>query len=310
MNSNVKVIGLCGAAGVLLLSNGASADILYASTGNINDLGGGMVYRIDTEKQSVDFVSDTGMDKTGGLVFDHQGVLYVVANGSIGPPVLLTVDIDDGTPTVLGTVTGIQAVDALAFDADGGLWGGGYEAGIGSGVLVSIDLNSLAVVDFIVMDGTGNNYCAGLAFHDDGTLFGSRGNAAGHLEDLVTIDLATGVHTPIGGVEVITSDIAFGESGTLYGGSPDGSVFSIDPETGDKTFLFNALGIRISGLAAGPAAGCAADCDGNGELNILDFVCFQGLFQDGDDAADCNGDGVLNILDFVCFQGEFQAGCP
>jgi hypothetical protein len=25
---------------------------------------------------------------------------------------------------------------------------------------------------------------------------------------------------------------------------------------------------------------------------------------------DCNGDGVLNILDFVCFQGEFTSGCP
>jgi parallel beta-helix repeat protein len=55
---------------------------------------------------------------------------------------------------------------------------------------------------------------------------------------------------------------------------------------------------------------CAADCDGDGALNILDFVCFQGLFQAGDPAADCDGDGELNILDFVCFQGAFQAGCP
>ena len=55
--------------------------------------------------------------------------------------------------------------------------------------------------------------------------------------------------------------------------------------------------------------GCAPDCNGDGELNILDFVCFQGLFQKGDAAADCNGDGMLNILDFVCFQGLFQQGC-
>jgi hypothetical protein len=26
--------------------------------------------------------------------------------------------------------------------------------------------------------------------------------------------------------------------------------------------------------------------------------------------ADCNGDGVLNILDFVCFQNKFVSGCP
>jgi len=55
---------------------------------------------------------------------------------------------------------------------------------------------------------------------------------------------------------------------------------------------------------------CAADCNDDGALNILDFVCYQGLFQAGDPGADCNGDGVLNILDFVCYQGEFQAGCP
>jgi hypothetical protein len=54
---------------------------------------------------------------------------------------------------------------------------------------------------------------------------------------------------------------------------------------------------------------CPADCNGDGVLNILDFVCFQGVFQAGDPAADCNDDGLLNILDFVCFQGLFQAGC-
>jgi hypothetical protein len=59
-----------------------------------------------------------------------------------------------------------------------------------------------------------------------------------------------------------------------------------------------------------PAAPCIADCDENGQLNILDFVCYQFLFEQGDASADCNADGVLNILDFVCFQGEFQGGCP
>ena len=54
---------------------------------------------------------------------------------------------------------------------------------------------------------------------------------------------------------------------------------------------------------------CPADCDGNATLNVLDFVCYQQLFQSGDGAADCNADGMLNILDFVCFQGLFQAGC-
>jgi plastocyanin len=57
-------------------------------------------------------------------------------------------------------------------------------------------------------------------------------------------------------------------------------------------------------------AGCKADVNGDGVLNILDFVAFQGLFQQADPAADCNEDEVFNILDFVCYQGLFQAGCP
>jgi hypothetical protein len=56
--------------------------------------------------------------------------------------------------------------------------------------------------------------------------------------------------------------------------------------------------------------GCAADMNGDGVLNILDFVAFQQAFVSGDMAADCDGDGVLsNPLDFVCFKGAFGAGC-
>ena len=59
-----------------------------------------------------------------------------------------------------------------------------------------------------------------------------------------------------------------------------------------------------------PQDGCAADVNGDGELNILDFVAFQELFVAGDPGADCDANGALNILDFVCFQGVFNAGCP
>jgi hypothetical protein len=55
---------------------------------------------------------------------------------------------------------------------------------------------------------------------------------------------------------------------------------------------------------------CAADCDSNGMLNILDFLCFQGQWLKQTAQGDCDGDGVYNILDFVCFQVAFMAGCP
>lgn len=55
--------------------------------------------------------------------------------------------------------------------------------------------------------------------------------------------------------------------------------------------------------------GCAADFNGDGTLDILDFIAFQGAFVAGDPSADCDANGRLNVLDFVCFQSLFQAGC-
>ena len=51
------------------------------------------------------------------------------------------------------------------------------------------------------------------------------------------------------------------------------------------------------------------DCDGDGTLNVLDYLCFLNAFGAGDPSADCNCDGVLDIFDFLCFQNEFMSGC-
>ena len=66
-----------------------------------------------------------------------------------------------------------------------------------------------------------------------------------------------------------------------------------------------SLALALSAIAQT----CPPDCDADGELTILDFICFQNAFTSGDAYADCDGDGDLTILDFVCFQGEFVAGC-
>ena len=58
---------------------------------------------------------------------------------------------------------------------------------------------------------------------------------------------------------------------------------------------------------------CYADCDGNGSLDIFDFLCFQNAFVRGDPyACDCNitPTPVCDIFDFLCFQNAFVAGCP
>ena len=57
------------------------------------------------------------------------------------------------------------------------------------------------------------------------------------------------------------------------------------------------------------ACDCVPDFNGDGNLDILDFVAFQDAFVAGDPAADIDGDGSLSILDFVAFQNAFNAGC-
>ena len=56
--------------------------------------------------------------------------------------------------------------------------------------------------------------------------------------------------------------------------------------------------------------GCLADFNGDGVLNVLDFVAFQTAFVAHVPKADCDGNGQFQILDFVCYQIAFFTGCP
>jgi hypothetical protein len=89
-----------------------------------------------------------------------------------------------------------------------------------------------------------------------------------------------------GTVAVFGSSAVAGASGDDVNGPYSGSAYLFDAST------------------------CAADINGDGVLNILDFVCFQQQWQAMSPLGDCDDNEVFNILDFVCFQGEFVAGCP
>jgi hypothetical protein len=78
-------------------------------------------------------------------------------------------------------------------------------------------------------------------------------------------------------------------------------------EIATSTFIGFAT---LNGFQVRPAGGCAADCNGDGELSVLDFVCFQNEWVGQSAAGDCDGSGRFDILDFVCFQGLFVQGCP
>lgn len=54
---------------------------------------------------------------------------------------------------------------------------------------------------------------------------------------------------------------------------------------------------------------CVADFNGDGAIDVLDFVAFQLAWQAMDPRADCDSSGVFDMLDFVCFQQLVSAGC-
>ncbi len=85
-------------------------------------------------------------------------------------------------------------------------------------------------------------------------------------------------------------------------------------QLGDGELLFSTLitsGGAVPadfkpGVKVGGDDPCAADCNEDGVLNILDFVCFQTEWQNQTAAGDCDGNGVYKILDLVCYLGVFS----
>jgi hypothetical protein len=58
-----------------------------------------------------------------------------------------------------------------------------------------------------------------------------------------------------------------------------------------------------------PELPCYPDCDGNGILDINDFICFQTFYAISDPYADCDNNGILDINDFICYQTFYAIGC-
>jgi hypothetical protein len=99
---------------------------------------------------------------------------------------------------------------------------------------VIIDPSNAKILSSLTLMGSGNSFADGIAFAPTGVLYASRGNAVGRSEDIDVVDQNTGVMTPIGPMEAVISDIVFALDGTFYGSSPNGDLYSIDPDTALK----------------------------------------------------------------------------
>jgi hypothetical protein len=67
-----------------------------------------------------------------------------------------------------------------------------------------------------------------------------------------------------------------------------------------------AFGILV--IADGQSV-CRADFNGDGLLDLFDFLAFQNAFVAQDPSGDFNGDGLFDLFDFLAFGNAFVAGC-
>ncbi len=121
---------------------------------------------------------------------------------------------------------------------------------------------------------------------------------------LITIDIAP---------EPITLDVPI-EGATLppiplelptFGTDTASVIFTLVPET----ITFNAtIGLTIS--ATGTKSVCAADLNGDGNLDFFDVSAFLNAFAAMGQAADFNSDGLFNFFDISLFLQAFSEGCP
>jgi len=66
----------------------------------------------------------------------------------------------------------------------------------------------------------------------------------------------------------------------------------------------------VTGAVNEVEASCAADLNGDGNLDFFDVSAFLTAYNAQDAAADFNDDGVFNFFDVSAFLSVFNAGCP
>lgn len=121
---------------------------------------------------------------------------------------------------------------------------------------------------------------------------------------LITIDIAPepiALDVPIEGTTLPPVPLEL----PTFGTETASVIFTSVPES---ITVNAAIGLTIS--ATGNKSACAADLNGDGNLDFFDVSDFLSAFAAMDPAADFNGDGVYDFFDVSAFLGAFADGCP
>ena len=186
----------------------------------------------------------------GFAVHGAYGQVLYAADGQGGTPGNLYI-INPATGAIVQTIGPIGfAVTGMAFHPGTGVLYGTTGAEIDPPALIQI--NTATGAGTLIGNNT-NGPIADITFRADGTLFGWTEDT----DDLVTVNIATGVETVVSdsGISTAGSGIAFSPSGTLFftGSNSNGALRTINPATGAPTTVVTMTGgptsNRINALA-------------------------------------------------------------
>ncbi|MCH8805685.1 MAG: right-handed parallel beta-helix repeat-containing protein [Planctomycetes bacterium] len=265
--------------GAIACDNDSSPTIINCViTGNTAGFNGGAV--VTTGESTPTFINCTITGNTAGW---NGGAVFLNGFRGIGP-----------------TFINCTIADNTAGREGGGLFAGGFESG--------------ATVNNSIIWGNSGDQITGpgaisVRFSDVQGGFVGQGNID---DDPLFVDPASGdYHIALGSPAIDAGDNTAVPTGvtTDLDGNPR---FVDDPGTPNTGVPGNGFA-EIVDMGAYEFQGevCYADCDGNGTLDIFDFLCFQNSFVLGEPyACDCDPDPVCDIFDFLCFQNAFVAGCP
>jgi hypothetical protein len=97
--------------------------------------------------------------------------------------------------------------------------------------------------------------------------------------------------------------------GTTYNFRFDTDVAPVDGVLSIGLFKPGTPETAVFRGAVAGAPPCSVDIDGDGVVNVGDYLAYLGLYSAADARADFTGDGAVDVSDYLAFLAAFAAGC-
>jgi hypothetical protein len=92
-----------------------------------------------------------------------------------------------------------------------------------------------------------------------------------------------------------------------------GSSYTINPIHLSDTGSYDVVASNPCGPTTSSTAlltvNCTVDLNGDGQVNVADYLAYLTLYAAGGPSADINGDGQVNVTDYLAFLTAYSQGC-